>query len=84
MKSFSGSASIFGSFEFESFEDVHDASQPQKERRVRRRKPDPITEKRPITITETEADAIEMASSKVEIVFNTIKEVGRKIKEVVS
>lgn len=75
MKSFSGSTSIFGSFEFESIVDVHDASQAQKERRVRRRKPDPIAEKRPTTVTETESGAVEIASSKVEIVFNTIKEV---------
>lgn len=74
IKSFSGSNSIFGSFEFECFEDVLDVSHAQKEKRVCRRK-DSIVENRPTTVTETSAN--ESASSKVEIVFNTIKQVKK-------
>lgn len=64
-------SSQFGTFDFDEVADST-AQSTQKERRVRR-KADSGIEKRPITVTQA-ADP-ESGRSKVEIVFNTIKEV---------
>ncbi|XP_055317108.1 EP300-interacting inhibitor of differentiation 3-like [Sitodiplosis mosellana] len=74
-KSFAATSSTFGIFDFD---DVAGASQAaQKERRVRRKAANPTAEKRPTTVTEAGVNT-ETGSSKVEIVFNTIKEIYRK------
>ncbi|XP_055307744.1 EP300-interacting inhibitor of differentiation 3-like isoform X2 [Sitodiplosis mosellana] len=74
-KSFSATSSTFGIFDFD---DVAGASQAaQKERFVRRKAANPTAEKRPTTVTEAGVNT-ETGSSKVEIVFNTIKEIYRK------
>lgn len=65
--------SMFGTFSFDGCADSTQAT--QKQRRIRR-KIDPASEKRPITVTETNKS--ESGCSKVEIVFNTIKEVSDK------
>lgn len=73
-KSFAGTSTIFGTFDFEEVAGSSQAT--QKERRVRR-KADAAAMKRPISVTESEAGASETGSSKVEVVFNTIKEVSK-------
>lgn len=73
-KSFAGTSSVFGTFDFDEVAGSSQAT--QKERRVRR-KADTTAMKRPISVTESEAAASGNGSSKVEVIFNTIKEVNK-------
>lgn len=69
-KSGSYTPSMYGTFDFD---ELADSTQTTQKQRRERRKLDPTTEKRPTTVTTTSKS--ENQCSKVEIVFNTIKEV---------
>lgn len=65
-------STLFGTFDFD---EVAASSQVEKEKRVRR-KAEPVAEKRPTTLSATDAAGkAEGGRQKVDIVYSTIKEV---------